>query len=134
MTPPTRWTPPTALASAALFLAAAACEVGGGWCVWRAVHGPPPYARRWALVVPGAVLLVAYGFVAAAQPLVTPNAGEANLFSRTFAVYGGVFIAFSYAWGWAVDRQRPDVGREREKKGRRGGGGGCPRRVHFFST
>jgi hypothetical protein len=27
-----------------------------------------------------------------------------------YAVYGGVFIALSYAWGWAVDGDRPDTG------------------------
>ncbi len=26
------------------------------------------------------------------------------------AVYGGFFIILSYAWGWAVDRERPDAG------------------------
>ena len=26
------------------------------------------------------------------------------------AVYGGFFIVLSYAWGWAVDRERPDAG------------------------
>ena len=26
------------------------------------------------------------------------------------AVYGGFFIFLSYAWGWAVDKERPDAG------------------------
>lgn len=103
----TTWTPARIAATLALFLASALCEVGGGWCVWRAVHGPPASRKRWALVVPGVAALAAYGFVAAAQPLVAP-AGE--VFGRTYATYGGIFIAFSYVWGWAVDGARPDVG------------------------
>jgi drug/metabolite transporter superfamily protein YnfA len=27
-----------------------------------------------------------------------------------YAVYGGVFIVLSYAWGWALDGDRPDMG------------------------
>ena len=27
------------------------------------------------------------------------------------AVYGGFFILLSYAWGWAVDKERPDTGK-----------------------
>ncbi len=26
------------------------------------------------------------------------------------AVYGGFFIFLSYAWGWAVDKEKPDAG------------------------
>ena len=118
--PPPHWTPARAVATLALFLAAAFCEVGGGWCVWRALHGPPaaPSPARYALIAPGVVLLAGYGFVAAVQPCVAPSA----LFGRTFAVYGGVFVVFSYGWGWAVDGQRPDVGEE-EGRGRGAGWG-----------
>ena len=27
------------------------------------------------------------------------------------AVYGGFFILLSFAWGWAVDKERPDTGK-----------------------
>lgn len=108
MTPqlPTAWTLARVAATLALFLASAVCEVGGGWCVWKAVHGPPASPHRWFLIAPGVVALSAYGFVAASQPFVSPSAS----FSRTFAVYGGVFIGVSYLWGWVADKQRPDVG------------------------
>lgn len=121
--PPPGWTPAGAASSVALFVACALLEVGGGWCVWRAVHGPPATRARWALVAPGAVSLVGYGFAAAVQPWVAPAAA----FARTYAVYGGVFVVFSYAWGWALDGQRPDVGEKRvQPRGgcREGGGGG----------
>jgi small multidrug resistance family-3 protein len=29
---------------------------------------------------------------------------------QIYAVYGGFFILLSYLWGWAVDKDRPDVG------------------------
>lgn len=48
-------------------------------------------------------MLVAYGFI----PTLQPNGAA---FARVYAVYGGVFILLSYAWGWAVDKERPDLG------------------------
>jgi len=27
-------------------------------------------------------------------------------------VYGGFFILLSFAWGWAVDKERPDTGKQ----------------------
>ena len=64
-----------------------------GACAHRT---PPPRAA-------GAAVLVAYGAIPTLQP-------EGATFSRVYAVYGGVFIALSYAWGWAVDGDRPDTG------------------------
>eukprot|EP00741_Cyanophora_paradoxa_P020182 tig00000219_g19481.t1 len=29
-------------------------------------------------------------------------------FGRSYAAYGGLFIAMSVLWGWALDKQRPD--------------------------
>lgn len=56
------------------------------------------------LMIPsGSLVLVAYGFVPTIQP-------QGASFARSYAVYGGVFIVMSYAWGWAVDKQRPDNG------------------------
>ncbi len=43
-----------------------------------------------------------YGFVPTWQP--TSN------FGRLYAVYGGFFVVMSYAWGWAFDGVRPDLG------------------------
>jgi drug/metabolite transporter superfamily protein YnfA len=48
-------------------------------------------------------VLVCYGLIPTLQP-------EGASFSRVYAVYGGVFIVMSYAWGWAVDGDRPDTG------------------------
>lgn len=54
-------------------------------------------------VSPGSAVLIAYGFI----PTLQPNGAA---FARVYAVYGGVFILLSYAWGWAVDKERPDLG------------------------
>lgn len=47
----------------------------------------------------GAFILVLYGIIPTLQP--------AN-FGRVYAAYGGVFIALSLLWGWAVDGIMPD--------------------------
>jgi small multidrug resistance family-3 protein len=71
-------------------------EIGGAWLVWQGVREH----RGWVWVGAGIVALVAYGFVATAQP-------DAH-FGRILAAYGGVFVAGSLAWGMALDRFKPD--------------------------
>jgi small multidrug resistance family-3 protein len=80
----------------ALFVLAGLCEIGGGYLVWGWVREGRPLA--WALI--GAGVLVAYGVVAALQPI--------SEFGRVYAAYGGVFIALALAWGVVVDGFRPD--------------------------
>lgn len=46
---------------------------------------------------------MAYGFIPTLQP-------DGATFSRVYAVYGGIFVVMSYAWGWLVDGDRPDTG------------------------
>jgi small multidrug resistance family-3 protein len=48
-------------------------------------------------------VLCAYGLIPTLQP-------QEATFSRVYAVYGGFFVILSYAWGAAVDGDRPDVG------------------------
>jgi small multidrug resistance family-3 protein len=81
---------------AALFVMAGLCEIGGGYLVWGWMREGRPLV--WALV--GAAVLVAYGFVAALQPI--------SEFGRVYAAYEGVFIALPLAWGVLVDEFRPD--------------------------
>jgi len=78
------------------FVLAGLCEIGGGYLVWGWMREHKPLA--WALV--GALILAAYGVVAALQPI--------SEFGRVYAAYGGVFIALSLAWGVLVDEFRPD--------------------------
>src|ERR1700755_1653803 len=80
----------------ALFLLAGLCEIGGGYMLWSAIRHKQPL---W-LGVFGAILLAVYGIIATLQP--------AN-FGRTYAEYGGVFVAMSILWGWKVDKIKPDL-------------------------
>ena len=79
-----------------LFVVAGLCEIGGGYLVWGWMRDSKPIA--WALL--GAVVLAAYGVVAALQPI--------SEFGRVYAAYGGIFIAMALAWGMVVDGFRPD--------------------------
>ncbi len=79
-----------------LFVLAGLCEIGGGYLVWGWMREHKPLL--WALV--GGLILAAYGVVAALQPI--------SEFGRTYAAYGGVFIALALVWGMVIDGFRPD--------------------------
>jgi small multidrug resistance family-3 protein len=79
-----------------LFVLAGLCEIGGGYLVWGWMRDHKPLV--WVLI--GALVLVAYGVVAALQPI--------SEFGRVYAAYGGIFIALSLLWGAVVDGFRPD--------------------------
>jgi small multidrug resistance family-3 protein len=79
-----------------LFVVAGLCEIGGGYLVWWWMREHKPLL--WALL--GALILAAYGVVAALQPI--------SEFGRVYASYGGIFIALSLMWGIIVDGFRPD--------------------------
>jgi small multidrug resistance family-3 protein len=85
----------SALRAMLWFLAAGLCEIGGGYLVWAWLRDRRPF---WVGAV-GAGLLALYGAIPTLQP--AP-------FGRVYAAYGGVFVAMSIAWGWAVDGVRPD--------------------------
>ncbi|WP_149182363.1 YnfA family protein [Streptomyces sp. TRM49041] len=82
--------------SAALFLLAALCEIGGAWLVWQGVREH----RGLLWIGAGVLALGAYGFVATLQPQ--------HDFGRVLAAYGGVFVAGSLAWAMVADGFRPD--------------------------
>ena len=79
-----------------LFVLAGLCKIGGGYLVWGWMREHKPI--QWALV--GGLILTAYGVVAALQPI--------SEFGRTYAAYGGIFIALALVWGIVVDGFRPD--------------------------
>ena len=85
------------LRSAALFIAAGVCEIGGGYLVWLWLRDQ----RGWALGMLGGLVLFLYGVLPTLQP-------ASLTFGRTYAAYGGVFIILSLLWGWLVDKQWPD--------------------------
>ncbi len=81
--------------SVLLFLAAALCEIGGGYLVWQWWRS----GASWALGLAGALLLVLYGVVPTYQP---------GHFGRVYAAYGGVFVVASVVWGLVIDGIQPD--------------------------
>lgn len=81
--------------SVMLFVLAALCEIGGGWLIWKMVRAGKPV--WWGLL--GGVVLILYGLIPTLQ---------AAHFGRTYAVYGGFFIAIALLWGWWIDGDVPD--------------------------
>ena len=79
-----------------LYPFAAALEIGGCFAVWA----------WWRLgasalwLIPGVLALVAFAYLLALAPALTAG--------RSFAAYGGVYIAASLAWMWVVEGIRPD--------------------------
>ena len=79
-----------------LYPLAALLEIAGCFAVWA-------WWRSGASVlwlIPGGVGLAGFAFALALTP--PEQAG------RSFAVYGGVYIAASLVWLWAVEGMRPD--------------------------
>jgi small multidrug resistance family-3 protein len=80
-----------------LFVLAGLCEIGGGYLVWGWMREHKPLV--WALI--GALVLVAYGVVAALQPI--------SEFGRVYAAYG-VSLSRSRCYGvsWWMGSGRTD--------------------------
>ena len=81
--------------SLALYAVAAAAEIFGCFTVWTWWRGG---SALW--LVPGAAALGLFAFLLALTP--PAHAG------RSFAAYGGIYIAASLIWMWAVEGARPD--------------------------
>lgn len=78
------------------FLAAAIVEIAGCFAFWACLRmGKPVW---WIVPGIGCLLLFAYLLTLAD----TDNAG------RAYAAYGGIYIAASLVWLWAVEGVRPD--------------------------
>ena len=79
-----------------LFAAAALAEIAGCfafWAWWR-------LGRSVLWVAPGMVSLALFGWLLAQSP--------ADQAGRSYAVYGGIYIAASLGWLWAVEGHPPD--------------------------
>ncbi len=79
-----------------IYAVAAAAEIGGCFAVWAVLR-----LGRSAWWLAAAVLLLLL-FAWLLTRVETEAAG------RAFAAYGGVYIAASLAWMWAVEGLRPD--------------------------
>ncbi len=82
--------------SVAYYLAAAVAEIGGCFAFWAWLR--LGRSALWAL--PGAAALILFAF------LLTRI--DAVFAGRAYAAYGGVYIAASLVWLWAVEGTRPD--------------------------
>lgn len=80
-----------------VFTVAALFEIAGCFAVWLWVRR----GAGWPVGVTGMVSLMAFGLALAR--IDTEFAG------RAYAAYGGIYIAASLVWLWAVERQRPSV-------------------------
>lgn len=78
-----------------LYLLAALAEIAGCFAVWHWWRGG---SALW--LAPGALALAVFALLLALTP--PSQAG------RSFAAYGGVYIATSLLWLWAVEGARPD--------------------------
>jgi small multidrug resistance family-3 protein len=81
---------------ALVYLAAALAEIAGCFAFWAWLRLDKP---GWWLV-PG---MVALGMFAYLLTLV-----QSEYAGRAYAAYGGVYIAASLLWLWAVEGARPD--------------------------
>lgn len=80
----------------AIYIAAAVAEIIGCFTFWAWLR----MGKSALWLVPGVVSLVAFAWLLTLSP--AESAG------RAYAVYGGVYIAASLGWLWAVEGMRPD--------------------------
>ncbi|WP_029587231.1 YnfA family protein [Bradyrhizobium sp. URHD0069] len=79
-----------------VYIGAAIAEIAGCFAFWGWLRLGKPV---WWLI-PGLLSLVVFAY---ALTLV-----EANAAGRAYAAYGGVYIAASLLWLWAIESVRPD--------------------------
>ncbi|MFQ5451486.1 MAG: YnfA family protein [Nitrospinaceae bacterium] len=79
-----------------VYIAAALTEIGGCFAFWMWLR----LGRGAIWVMPGLLSLGMFAFLL--TRIDTAFAG------RAYAAYGGVYIASSLLWLWAVEGQRPD--------------------------
>lgn len=82
--------------TALFFVLAALAEIAGCFAFWAVVRNGA--SALW--LVPGTLSLIAFG------ALLTQI--EASAAGRAFAAYGGVYVAASLLWLWAIEDMRPD--------------------------
>ena len=81
--------------SLAFFIIAGFFEIGGGYMVWLWLRE----GKGFEFAILGAIMLILYGIIPTFQ---------SATFGRTYAAYGGIFIALSVLWGWKIDNVVPD--------------------------
>lgn len=84
------------IASVVVYLGAAVAEIAGCFAFWAWLR----LDRSPVWLVPGMAALAAFAFL-----LTRIDSGFAG---RTYAAYGGVYIATSLLWLWLVEHKAPD--------------------------
>lgn len=84
------------MAGAAFFLLAALAEIAGCFAVWAVLR----LGKSAWWLLPGLACLALFAW--------SLTRVDAVFAGRAFAAYGGVYIAASLAWMWAVEGARPD--------------------------
>jgi len=84
------------LTTVAAYLGAALAEIAGCFAFWAWLR----LGRDRLWLVPGLASLALFAFLLTRVP--------AAFAGRAFAAYGGVYIAASLAWLWAVEGRPPD--------------------------
>lgn len=84
------------MSALAVYLAAALAEIGGCFLVWLWWRE----GRGVAALIAAVPVLLLFAFLLARSP--------ALFAGRAYAAYGGVYIAASLLWLWAVEGMRPD--------------------------
>jgi small multidrug resistance family-3 protein len=77
-----------------MFALAAVLEIAGCFMVWTWWRGASIF---W--LIPAALALAGFAMILAS----TPSAAA----GRSFAAYGGIYIAASLAWMWGIERVTP---------------------------
>ena len=79
-----------------IYIGAALCEIAGCFAFWAVVR----QGRAALWLAPGVVCLIAFAALL--------SRAEAAFAGRAYAAYGGVYVAASLFWQWAVEGARPD--------------------------
>lgn len=82
--------------SVLLFCLAALFEIAGCFCLWRYFRDQ----RSAWLLLPGTISLFAFAYLLTRV--------ESAFAGRAYAAYGGIYVAASLLWLWAVERTAPD--------------------------
>lgn len=82
--------------SVLIYALAAMLEIAGCFAVWSWWRGTAGVV--W--LVPGAFALAGFALLLAMTPPAVAG--------RSFAAYGGIYVAASLGWMWAVERAVPD--------------------------
>lgn len=82
--------------SVAFYLIAAAAEIAGCFAFWAWLR----LGKSVLWTIPGTLALILFALALTRV--------EAEFAGRAFAAYGGVYIAASLVWLWAVEETMPD--------------------------